>query len=172
MTGAIDFYFEFASPYGYFAALRVESIASRQGRSVRWRPFMLGAIMKTTGAQPLPHTPLRNTYFFHDVRRLGRRRGIEITFAETMPMNGLAAARAFYWLAEDVANVAVPLGIAATDLVAAVQRPDIKQRLKGATEEAENRGVCGSPFIFVDDEPFFGQDRLDEVEQWIETGGW
>ncbi len=200
MTAPIDFYFEFASPYGYFAALRIDAIAARHGRSVTWRPFMLGAIMKTTGARPLPLTPLRDRYFFHDVRRIGRAYGIEIKFAEDLPLNGLAAARAFYWLADNddalakrfalavyhahfcegrdvgtpdaVADVAAELGVAALDLTAAIARPDIKRRLIDATQRAEERGVFGSPFFMVDGEPFFGQDRLDDVARWIDTGGW
>jgi 2-hydroxychromene-2-carboxylate isomerase len=35
-----------------------------------------------------------------------------------------------------------------------------------------DRGVFGAPFMFVDGEPFWGSDRLDQVERWIETGGW
>ncbi len=34
------------------------------------------------------------------------------------------------------------------------------------------RGVFGSPFIVVDGESFWGNDRLDEVDAWLETGGW
>ena len=36
----IDFYFEFASPYGYLASLEIESVAEKYGRAVNWRPFM------------------------------------------------------------------------------------------------------------------------------------
>ena len=37
--------------------------------------------------------------------------------------------------------------------------------------EAMARGVFGSPFIVVDGEPFWGLDRLDQVERWLSTGG-
>jgi 2-hydroxychromene-2-carboxylate isomerase len=32
--------------------------------------------------------------------------------------------------------------------------------------------VFGSPFIFVDGEPFWGADRFDQVGRWLATGGW
>ena len=48
----------------------------------------------------------------------------------------------------------------------------VKDRLRAEVEAAMDRGAFGSPFILVDDEPFWGHDRLDQVDQWLETGGW
>ena len=56
MTGSIDFYFEFASPYGYLASLDIDDLAARHGRTVNWRPFMLGAIFKVTNSAPMMTT--------------------------------------------------------------------------------------------------------------------
>ena len=74
--------------------------------------------------------------------------------------------------AEQVAKIAAPLGIAPQALVAATQDPAIKARLKEETDRSIERGVFGSPFVFVDDEPFWGADRLDQIERWLATGGW
>ena len=49
----IEFWFDFASGYAYFAALEIEALAERHGRNVLWRPFTLGAAFKVTGAQGL-----------------------------------------------------------------------------------------------------------------------
>jgi 2-hydroxychromene-2-carboxylate isomerase len=57
-------------------------------------------------------------------------------------------------------------------LLAAVQDPAIKERLKRETSEAMERGVFGSPFIFVDGEGFWGSDRLWMVKRWLKSGGW
>ena len=65
---------------------------------------------------------------------------------------------------EAVADVAHGLGIARDDLLAAVADPRIKERL-AQTRSAIERGVFGSPFIFVDGEPFWGADRLPQVER-------
>jgi 2-hydroxychromene-2-carboxylate isomerase len=48
----------------------------------------------------------------------------------------------------------------------------VKGRLKTETDTAVERGVFGSPFIFVDGEPFWGADRISDVGRWLETGGW
>ncbi|WP_341648434.1 DsbA family protein [Thauera humireducens] len=61
MAEPIDFYFDFSSPYGYFMAERIDALAAAHGRSVRWRPFLLGAVHKVTGEVPLPSKPLKGT---------------------------------------------------------------------------------------------------------------
>ena len=66
----IDFYFDFLSRYGYFASLRIEAIAARHGRSVRWHCMLLGvAVMKVMGLKPLLDTPLKGDYVLRDFAR-------------------------------------------------------------------------------------------------------
>jgi 2-hydroxychromene-2-carboxylate isomerase len=200
MTAPIDFYFEFASPYGYLASLRIDAIAAAHGREVIWRPIMLGAALKLTGSQPNVRAPLKGDYLRRDVPRFARLLDAPLTFPPVLPMNSLAASRAYWWLFEQdedlakglaqaiyhahwgeghdlsapeaVADVAETLGIDREELLAAVQDPRIKARLKEETDRSIARGVFGSPFVFVDDEPFWGADRLDQVERWLATGGW
>ena len=45
-TAPIDFYFDFSSPYGYFAAEKIDALAERFGRTVLWHPFLLGVTFK------------------------------------------------------------------------------------------------------------------------------
>jgi 2-hydroxychromene-2-carboxylate isomerase len=200
MTTPVDFYFEFASPYGYLASQRIDGIGARCGREVRWHPMMLGAAFKLTGAQPLMHTPLKGDYMMHDLPRFARLLDVPFKAPPVMPANSLAASRACVWLEEDgadlatrlakaifaahwgegrdigdpeqVADIAEGIGIDRARLLAAVADPAIKQRLKDRTNAAIERGVFGSPFIFVDGESFWGADRLDQVEAWLERGGW
>ena len=54
---------------------------------------------------------------------------------------------------------------------AAVDEPAMKDALRREVEQALGRGVFGSPFVFVDGEPFWGLDRFDQVERWLATGG-
>jgi 2-hydroxychromene-2-carboxylate isomerase len=199
MPAAIDFYFDFSSPYGYLASRRIGDIAARHGRGVRWRPMMLGAAFATTGAKPLVHLPLKGDYAKRDLARTARFWGIPFALPERFPVVTLAAARAFYWLEEVAPERAVPFAEAAfaalfvegRDLadravvgdllasvgadaaagMAAIATPEIKERLKAETEAAIARGVFGSPFLFVDGEPFWGSDRLDQIDRWLATGG-
>ena len=200
MAEPIDFYFEFASPYGYLASTRIDALAERHGRTVAWHPIMLGAAFKETGARPLMQTPLKGPYLLHDVPRFARYLGVPLTLPPVMPTNSLAASRACVWLDQDdpalakrlakmllhvhwgegrdlgapeaVAEVAAGLGIDRAALLAAVADQRIKDILKERTQAAIERGVFGSPFIFVDREPFWGADRLPQIEAWLTHGGW
>jgi 2-hydroxychromene-2-carboxylate isomerase len=200
MREPIDFYFEFASPYGYLASTQIDALAGRHGRTVAWHPIMLGAAFKETGARPLTQTPLKGPYLLHDVPRFARLLGVPLTLPPVMPMNSLAASRTCVWLDEDrpelakslaqalflahwgegrdlgapeaVADVALGLGIDREALLAAVADQRIKDRLKDQTQAAIERGVFGSPFIFVDGESFWGADRLPHIEAWLSKGGW
>jgi 2-hydroxychromene-2-carboxylate isomerase len=58
------------------------------------------------------------------------------------------------------------------ELTRTLNDPAFKDRLRDEVEAAIARGVFGSPYIFVDGEPFWGSDRLYQVERWLATGGW
>jgi 2-hydroxychromene-2-carboxylate isomerase len=191
----IDFYFDFSSPYGYFAATRIDELAQSYGRSVVWRPMLLGAVFKITGQQPLSTVPLKNTYMAHDLARTAKLLRIPFKLPTKFPAGMQAPARAFYWVgdrdrdlakklakalfhayyAEDrvisnpevTGNVAAKLGVDKAELLQALNDPAVKERLRTEVDAAIERGVFGSPYIVVDGEPFWGSDRLDQVEQWL-----
>ncbi len=200
MSDPIQFYFDFSSPYGYFAALKIDETAADFDRQVQWKPMMLGAALKETGNVPMAEQPIKGDYCKLDWERMARYMEAPWKMPEPFPIATLAAARAFYWLddddpalakrfahavfgeyfgkghditdAETVADVAEPLGIKRDDLLAAVLDPAIKARLKDETTAALEKGVFGSPFIIVDGEPFWGSDRLWMIRRWLKSGGW
>ncbi len=200
MADPIDFYFDFSSPYGYFASAKINELAAKHGRSVEWRPILLGAVFKITGQQPLPTIPLKGSYANHDLTRSARLFGLPYKLPSKFPISGTAPSRAFYWVgdkdrelavklaqalcraffAEDrdisnpevTANVAAKLGLDKDQVLQALNDAAVKERLKNEVDAAIERGVFGSPFIIVDKEPFWGSDRLDQVEKWLASGGW
>jgi|RhiMethySRZTD1v2_1073278.scaffolds.fasta_scaffold769169_2 Protein of unknown function (DUF2478)/DSBA-like thioredoxin domain len=89
-----DFYFDFASPYGFIAAMQIEA----KERAVRRRPFLLGAVYKTFGQSPLDH-PLKRKYVIEvDAPRMARRIGLELKIPADFPEHSLTPSRAFYWI--------------------------------------------------------------------------
>ncbi len=59
-------------------------------------------------------------------------------------------------------DLAARVGLDADDLLARIERPETKQRLRSATDELIERGGFGSPTMFVDgDDMYFGNDRLE-----------
>jgi 2-hydroxychromene-2-carboxylate isomerase len=197
----IEFWFDFASGYAYFAALEIEALAERHERSVLWRPFTLGAAFKVTGAQGLSRTPLKGEYARRDWQRLARLKGVAFKLPERHPKVGLPAIRAFYhidrvvppsaarlakniitrYFREDldtddpntIAQVASQLlSIDRDSVLAGLNDPEVKAIARQHGESAVARGVFGSPWLFVDGEPFWGADRLTMVERWLSSGPW
>jgi len=193
----IEFWFDFASGYAYFAALEIEEVAARHRRTVAWRPFTLGAAFKITGARGLSRTPLKRDYARRDWERLARQRGVPFHLPENHPRTGLPAIRAFYHIERTdplaaaalakrlitgyfqdgldtddpaaIASAAASLGIDGDAILAGVGDPEVKAIARQQGEQGIARGVFGSPWIFVDGEPFWGSDRLPMVERWLES---
>ena len=200
MVAPIDFYFDFSSPYGYFAAAKIDALAAQYKRSVIWRPILLGAVFKVTGQQPLSTIPLKGSYALHDLIRSARWFGVPFRMPSQFPIATTAPCRAYYWLQstdpaaakqlaqtlyrayfvedrdisnpEVTANVASKLGYDKNTVLQALGDAAVKERLKSEVDAAIERGVFGSPYIIVDGEPFWGSDRLAQIEQWLARGPW
>ena len=72
MASPIQFYYDFASPYGYMAATKISALAARHDRVVEWKPILLGVVFKVTGGVPLPSAPLKGDYSRRDMERSAR----------------------------------------------------------------------------------------------------
>lgn len=198
MSKPLEFFFDFSSPYAYLASEKIEAIATKFGRTVAYKPMLLGAIFKTTGGAPLVEIPLKGVYSKFDMERSARYLGVTLKFPTPFPVGTVAAARALLWLQSQgsakavswvhkvfrayftegrnisepavLGELATEMGIDAAALAAGCQEPPIKDKLKALTDEALARGVFGAPFVFVDGEPFWGADRLPQIERTLERG--
>lgn len=198
----LEFHFDFISPFGYFASLRIDELAAAHGYRADWQSMLTGvAILKVMGLKPVPATPLKGDYARREAERYCRRHGIVLgrRFGET-PANPLAAGRTFHWLKShrpDMAHTAAQAIFAAywregrdlgdlslvvdiaTDcgadrgaLQAAHDSGEASDLLRQAVDRSLEKGVFGSPFFIVDGEPFFGVDKMELMEEWIVAGGW
>lgn len=201
VTKTVDFYFDFSSPYGYFSSEVIDDFASGCECEVVWRPYLMGAVMKVTGRKPLVQIPMINDYSKHDLYRVARYHGIEFNLPSVFPIATVAACRAFYSVAdthganaaqqlahqffrayfvndikisdvEVIVEIAVQAGFDADEIAMALENPEVKRKVRTATDSAIEKQVFGSPFFVVDGEPFWGHDRLNHLEAWIKSGGW
>jgi 2-hydroxychromene-2-carboxylate isomerase len=200
MANPIDFYFDFSSPYGYLASTRIEALAAKHGRSVVWRPHLLGAVFKINGQQPLTSIPLKGNYTAHDLARCARLLKVPFKLPSKFPIGATTPSRAYYWVndgepvlakrlaqalytayfsedrdissPEATVSIAAKVGVDKRELEQALNDPAVKERLRAEVDAAIARGVFGSPYFVVDGEPFWGSDRLDQLDKWLETGGW
>jgi 2-hydroxychromene-2-carboxylate isomerase len=200
MSAPIEFWFDFSSPYGYLAAQKIDALAAKHGRSVDWRPMLLGVVFKHVGTAPLTQVPLKGDYSKRDFNRSARFHGLaEFAMPDPFPIATQAPARIFLWAKRQDPQRAVALAKAlyhayfrdhvdisqpdaaaavagaqgwdAAAARAAIDDPAVKDLLKRDVEVGIARGVFGSPFVFVGDEPFWGLDRFDQLERWLATGG-
>lgn len=200
MAAPIEFYFDFSSPFGYLASEKIDGIAARYGREAIWRPFLLGAVFKITGGVPPMHVPIKGDYYRRDFPRSARYHGVAYRQPDVFPINSVPPSRAFYWLdskdparakdlarallrayftdnvdisaAENLIAVAARAGVDADELRAGLNDAAVKDRTKLEVEKAIAKGAFGSPYIVVDGEPFWGSDRLEQVDRWLASGGW
>jgi len=200
VSAPIDFHFDFSSPYGYLLSEKIDAVAAKYGRQVRWHPILLGVVFKATGSAPLTlQNPAKAAYSRLDFERSARFMGIPYRHPTHFPLATQNAARAYYWLdgedcalarqfahaifralyvddrdisaPETVLEIAADLGVDRSILETALQSPAIKARLKDEVDQAMQAGVFGSPHVVIDDEAFFGADRLPQIEKWLESGG-
>ncbi|MFO0206128.1 MAG: 2-hydroxychromene-2-carboxylate isomerase [Betaproteobacteria bacterium] len=198
MPAPLEFVFDFSSPYSYLLSEKIEAVATRHGRSVAYKPILLGAAFKVTGMAPLVEVPVKGDYSCRDFERSARFHGVAFRMPTPFPVGTVTAARALLWLQGNgsaksvpfvhkvlrayfaegrnigepavVGQIATELGIDGAALLAGAQEPAIKDRLKKQVDEAIARGVFGAPFVFVDQEPFWGHDRLDQIDRWLQYG--
>ncbi len=192
----LDFYFDFASGYSYFAARRIEWLAAANGATVRWHPVLLPALTQVTGVLPSPVVPLKWRYVTRDMQRTAQEEAIPFNPSPAFPQMLVAPGRAMLWLranhgedvavsfartcfqayyadSVDIADKAVLLGIAqglgvdGSAFLAGMEDPAIKAQFKQGSEDALAQGVFGVPFVLADGEPFWGYDRLPQLERWL-----
>jgi 2-hydroxychromene-2-carboxylate isomerase len=196
----IEFYFDFSSPYGYLASHRIDHIAERHHRLVSWRPILLIMVFKATGGAPITASKAKWEYAKRDVGRSARLHNIPFVLPDPFPFSGTAATRAFDWIEshnaalahsfakavfdaafangesvasiDDIVAIAARAGIDGSELRTALADARWKEHARQATEAAIAAGICGSPFFIVDGEPFWGNDRLVEVDSWLSGRGW
>jgi 2-hydroxychromene-2-carboxylate isomerase len=197
----IEFYFDPISPFAYLGSIQIERLAARLGRSVEWKPVLIGVtILKVMGLKSLPETPLKGPYLKHDAVRLAEYFDVPFRYHGLTGINSLAALRAFVvlkerdaglakslaqkvfsrlWLrglnitgANDVAEEAKDLGIDAAALLRDIDTDHAKDALKRQVDAAIQAGVFGVPYFMVDGEPIWGVDRMWMVEHWATRHAW
>ena len=196
MKPAIDFYFDFSSPYSYIASEWVEAVAARHGRAVQWHAILLGATFQAAELKSPVSYPIKREYSIRDFGRSARVAGLPYVMPAKFPIPTQNAARIFWWLHDTqsperavawahaglrayftrgtdlsdgatLAAVASESGLDAAAAQAAYTEPLWKERLKRENDAAIAAGVFGAPFFIVDGEPFWGNDRRGQIEQWL-----
>jgi 2-hydroxychromene-2-carboxylate isomerase len=185
----LEFFYDFVSPYSYLASGRVEAVAARAGATVRFKPFLVGAVHKATANHAPLETPAKLRHMWVDLQRWAKRLGVPLTLPPAFPVSSILALRvalaaeaegklvpfthavfrAFWGEGKDLTSpdllVSLASGVGLDGAATVARAPDFKAALVANTQSAIDRGSFGAPTFFVGDEMFIGNDRLDFVEE-------
>ncbi|MNG94043.1 2-hydroxychromene-2-carboxylate isomerase [compost metagenome] len=192
MSNTVEFFFDVGSPASYLAWTQLPALCARHGATLRYRPMLLGGVFQATGNSAPALIPAKGRYLFADLARYAARYDVPFGLPPGFPnntlllMRGLIATQAqdpqrFEALLEvlfngmwaqrrnlsDMAVLEPTLRDAGFDpaaFIALAGDAQVKAALREVTEEAVARGVFGAPTCFVGEQMFFGQDRLDFIE--------
>lgn len=193
MSKSVEFFFDIGSPATYLAYTQLPILCADANSVLIYRPMLLGGVFKATGNASPVTVPAKGAHMAKDLDRFAKRYGVEFRLNPYFPINTLSLMRAitgmqlrhperfeafidclFHALWVDARNLSDPATVAAVldesgfdprYVLALTADEPIKEALKTTTEEAIARGVFGAPSMFVGDELFFGQDRLDFVRE-------
>jgi 2-hydroxychromene-2-carboxylate isomerase len=191
---ALEFYFDFISPYAYLGWRRIHDVAERHGLRVVPRPVLFAALLDAHGQRGPAEIPSKRVYTFKHVVRLAHDLGIALEPPPAHPFNPLVALRAVVaaddpsvqrraidalfeatWAGGggvaspvDVARALVHAGLPGPAMVEAAEQPAAKARLRSTTDTAIARGVFGVPTVMVEDELFWGQDSFGHLERHLD----
>jgi 2-hydroxychromene-2-carboxylate isomerase len=186
---SIEVYFDYISPFAYFASLRLPEFAKRLGREPVWKPIDLMALSNFEGG--LPYTDDKRAYIMEDCIRLAEYWNLPIAMPDPFPVESGLAVRAAL-VAQDLgifdayhsavyraawaesrnigdesvlADCIKEAGGDASAVLETARSEATSSRLTRQTAEAESRGVFGVPMMIVGEERFWGADRL-EILEW------
>jgi 2-hydroxychromene-2-carboxylate isomerase len=196
MRKTLEFYFDFGSPTAYLAHQRLRQLVQQYALEVIYKPILLGGVFKATGNTSPVAIPAKGHYMMaYDLPRFARRYDTELNPNPFFPINTLnlmrmavAAQRlqcastvidvvyeAVWIQGKNMGDTAVVTqvltehGLEIDALLALSQDADVKSELIACTEAAVMRGIFGAPTFFMDGEMYFGQDRLDFIEEALKT---
>ncbi|MHC8318515.1 2-hydroxychromene-2-carboxylate isomerase [Pseudomonas sp. LB3P31] len=193
MSKTVEFFFDLGSPATYLAYTQLPKICEQTDSQLIYVPMLLGGVFKATGNASPATIAAKGRYMFKDLDRYAKRYGVPLRFNPHFPINTLMLMRAVtgmqlrhperfeafidclfqaLWVEgrslDDPATVAAVLmqhGFDPNEVMALTADEEVKTALKDNTERAVQRGVFGAPSMFVGNELFFGQDRLDFVAE-------
>lgn len=195
----VEYYFSFISLWSYIGSLVFQDLVVRNDVRVEFKPIDLLAVFAAGGGKPVrERPPQRQAYRLVEMERWRRIRGIPlVTWPKFYPADPSLGHRMLLAAIEDdqdviafahaglkavwadelnvadvntLVDLANASGLDGKHLLAQATRPELIAREAALTREAIGRQLFGAPFYFYRDEPFWGQDRLDQLESAIASG--
>lgn len=198
MRPKLDFWFDFASTYSYPTAMKIGEMAYEEDVEITWNAFLLGPVFNNQGMKDSPFNlfPQKGAYMWRDIERICDNETLKFQKPTVFPRNGLLPARiccsyaTARWLPvfirevynanfvndqdisqeEVVIECLADLGLNNREIIENATSQAGKDLLRQNTEEAIGLGIFGAPTFIVEEELFWGNDRLDAAFEWCFKG--
>lgn len=193
MVKNIEFHFDFGSPTAYLAYTQLKLIAERNETKIEYYPILLGGVFKATGNNPPAAVPAKGKYMMVDLQRYANKYRVPYERNPYFPVNTLALMRGAVSYQDDgdfikyievmfrnmwiepknlndeevLKKVLIENNFDVEDFIIRITDQNVKDKLISNTENAVNKGAFGAPTMFVGDQMFFGQDRVEFVEEYL-----
>ena len=192
----LDFYFDFGSPTAFLANSRLRQLQQEYDFKIHYKPVLLGGIFKATGNSSPVMVAAKGEYMLkHDLPRYAQKYSVALKFNPHFPINTLQLMRAATGLLDKsnfdsfistifkaiwidglnmgdemvLQKVLSDSNFNSHDIFKLASTDSVKEILIANTDSAVKRGLFGVPTIFINGEMFFGQDRLDFVEEILKS---
>ena len=191
----IDFYFSIGSTYTYLSVTRILDVEKKNQVKFNWKPFSVRMIMKEMNNIPFPKDKINKVnYMWRDIER--RAEGYKF-FAKTpvpYPLSefdlanqiailglkmgwGVDYVRLTYkkWFQErkepavepGLSEVCKELSLNKNEIIIESKTKEIKDEYFSNTDAARENKIFGSPSFMVDNELFWGDDRMEDAIKWF-----
>jgi|TARA_R110002124_G_scaffold76536_5_gene205093 2-hydroxychromene-2-carboxylate isomerase len=191
----IDYYFSTISPFTYLSGTRPAQVAAKHGASLNYKPLdIMGLFGRTGGTPPKDRHENRKAYRLTEMRRAAAKLEMPINLQPAhWPTNAAPSSYAIIAAVRDGSGDVADL-VAGLTRACWAEEKDIAQdevigdclaaagfdrtlvdhdMMQGAEtyarnlEDAVKAGAFGAPFFIVGEEPFWGQDRIDDLDAYL-----
>ena len=191
----IDFYFSIGSTYTYLSVTRILDVEKKNQVKFNWKPFSVRMIMKEMNNIPFPKDKINKVnYMWRDIERRAERYEFfaktpvpyplsEFDLANQIAILGLKMGwgvdyvRLTYkkWFQEgkepvvepSISEVCKELGLNKDEIIIGSKTKEIKDEYFSNTDAARENKIFGSPSFIVDNELFWGDDRMEDAIKWV-----
>tara|TARA_B100001559_G_C16285207_1_gene522531 strand:+ start:138 stop:716 length:579 start_codon:yes stop_codon:yes gene_type:complete len=184
MTKKIDFYFDFISPYSFLAHKKIINLNHRS--KFNYKAILLGGLHNLGGITAPAFNKRKMKNMKNDCKLIANENKIDFIWNDKFPINSLDLMRGYlfinhdkrdkyfdlcfdaYWKNnEDVSkeeiikNILSKCEIKPNDFEIGIKDQKIKNKLKDLTDLAFQKDIFGAPTFVVNNNLFWGQDRLE-----------
>ena len=190
----IDFYFSIGSTYTYLTVTRILDVEKKHQIKFNWKPFSVRVIMKEMDNIPFPKDKINKVnYMWRDIERRAEGYGFfaktpvpyplsEFDLANQIAILGLDKGwgtdyiRLTYkkWFQErkepaidpSISEICKELGLNKDEIISEAKSEIFEKKYISNTDSARKKKVFGSPSFIVENEIFWGDDRMEDAINW------